>query len=169
MINPPLEVVEAGTVLLFSVDDLMRYHGPGYPGGVAHAYKVLERSLPLLAQGRPPERREIAIETAFAGPGGRDGFELVTRAGTGDRYVVNPGLARAERGATLERYVFVVRHRDVEVTLAIREGFVTDEFIGLARKEGRTGEEEAHLAVLKQEMADRLLARPAVEVYDHVE
>lgn len=38
----------AGRILGFTYDDLMRYHGPGFPGGVAHAFKVLERGLPLL-------------------------------------------------------------------------------------------------------------------------
>lgn len=48
----------------------------------------------------------------------------------------------------------------------LRDGFVTDEFIALARKDGRSAEEERNLAVLKLEMADRLLAKPATEVYD---
>ena len=43
---------------------------------------------------------------------------------------------------------------------------MTDEFIALSRKEGRSADEDRHLAVLKQEMADRLLAKPAAEVYD---
>lgn len=166
MTTPALEVAEAGTTLRFSFEDLLRYHGPGYPGGVAHAFKVLERALPLLWPDGPPERREIEVATAFRGPGARDGFELVTRAVTDDRYHVDHRLARPERGTTLERYVFILRYRGTEATLAIREGYVTDEFIALSRKEERSAAEEAHLAVLKQEMADRLLARPAVEVYD---
>ena len=43
-----LVVVERGRRLAFSFEDLLRYHGPGSPGGVAHAFKVLERALPLL-------------------------------------------------------------------------------------------------------------------------
>lgn len=166
MTSPVIEVAEAGTVLAFSFEDLLRYHGPGYPGGVAHAFKVMERGLPLLSPDGPPERREIQIETSFTGPGARDGFELVTRAVTGLRYIVDPGLARPERGPTLERYVFTLRYRRSAVTLVIRDGYVTDEFIALARKEGRSAEEESRLGVLKQEMADRLLAKSAVDVYD---
>lgn len=161
-----IDVAEAGTVLRFGFEDLLTYHGPRYPGGVAHAFKVLERALPLLSPDSPPERLEVEIETSFAGPGARDGFELVTRAVTGHRYVVNPALARPERGTTLARYVFVLRYRAMTATLAIREGFVTDDFIALSRKEPRSADEEAHLAVLKQEMADRLLARAAADVYD---
>ena len=90
-----LVVLDRGTRLEFGFDDLMRYHGPGSPGGVAHAYKVLERALPLLGED-PPERREVEVATAFGGPGARDGFELVLRAVTEGRYTVDPG-ARAAR------------------------------------------------------------------------
>ncbi|HEX7276665.1 MAG TPA: hypothetical protein VF244_04760, partial [Acidimicrobiales bacterium] len=156
-----LDVFEDGHRITFTFEDLMRYHGPGYPGGVAHAFKVMERALPLLEPDGPLERREVSIRTSFGGPGARDAFEMVLRTATGDRYVVDQALACPERGTTLERYVFGLTYRDRTVTLVIREGFVTDEFIALSRKEGRTPDEDAHLAVLKQEMADRLLARPA--------
>jgi hypothetical protein len=161
-----LEVVEDGHPITYRFDDLMKYHGPGSPGGVAHAYKVMERALPLLEPTGPVERREVSIETSFGGPGARDAFEMVLRTRTEDRYVVDPALARPERGPTLERYVFRLRYRGRTVTLVIREGFVTDEFIALSRREGRTPVEDAHLAVLKQEMADRLLSKAAVDVYD---
>lgn len=161
-----LAVLDRGRLLEFSFEDLMRYHGPHSPGGVAHAFKVLERALPLLEPAGPPERRELRIETAFGGPGARDGFELVTRAVTGDRYVVDPGLARPERGRALERFVFRLSHRGATVSLQCREGYVSDAFIDLARKEGRTAAEEARLDAMKREMAERVMGRPAGEVYD---
>src|SRR4051812_6757989 len=99
-----LAVLDRGARLEFGFDDLMRYHGPSSPGGVAHADKVLELALPLL--GDPPERREVEVATAFGGPGARDGFELVLRAVTEGRYAVGPGLARPARGWTRQRFVF---------------------------------------------------------------
>lgn len=161
-----LDVLDAGRLLRFGLDDLMRYHGPGYPGGVAHGFTAMRRVWPLLDPAGPPERRAIRVETAFRGPGGRDAIELVTRAVTEDRFLVTPELERPERGTTLERYVFRFHHRDRTVTVQIREGFVTDEFIALSRAPGRSAAQETHLAVLKQEMADRLLAVPPDEVYD---
>ncbi|WP_300010131.1 hypothetical protein [Pseudonocardia sp.] len=166
MTRGPIVVRDQGTVVRFGVQDLMRYHGPLFPGGVAHGFTAMERALPLLVADGIPERREIRVVTAFPGPGARDGIELVTRAVTEDRYVLDPALARPERGTTLERYVFRFALGERAVTVSIREGFVTDEFIALSRVRGRTATEEAHLAVLKQEMADRLLAVPADEVYD---
>ena len=153
-------------MIAFSFDDMLRYHGGGSPGGVAHAFKVLERALPLLDPDGPCERREIAVDTAFGGPGARDAFELVTRAVTGDRLRIDESLARPERGRTLERFVFRLRYRDRSVTLALREGFVTEEFIDLARTQSRSAEQERRLDTLKLEMADRVMARPAAEVYD---
>ncbi len=161
-----IEILDRGRLLTFSFEDLMTYHGPGSPGGVAHAFKVLERALPLLDPDGPCERREIVVETAFGGPGARDAFELVTRAVTEDRFRVDAGMARPERGRALERFVFRLGYRGRSTTLVVRDGFVSDEFIDLARTEGRTVEQERRLDVLKLDMADRVMARPADEVYD---
>jgi hypothetical protein len=161
-----IEVEDQGTALAYSFEDVMRYHGPGSPGGVAHAVKVMERVLPLLEPGGPPERREIEVETAFAGPGARDAFEMVTRAVTEGRYVVDDALARPEQGPTRERFVFRLGYRGRSVTVVLREGYVGEEFIALARTEERSAEQEDRLTVLKREMAELLLATPAAEVYD---
>lgn len=160
-----IEIVDGGRLLAFSFDDMLRYHGGGSPGGVAHAYKVLERALALLDPDGPCERREIVVETAFGGPGARDAFELVTRAVSDDRYRIDESLARPERGRTLERFVFRLTYRGRSVTLELREGFVTEEFIDLARTEGRSVDQERRLDVLKHELAERVMARAADEVY----
>jgi hypothetical protein len=161
-----IEVRERGQTLAYSFDDMLKYHGPGSPGGVAHAFKVLERALAELAPDGPPQRREITVRTSFGGPGARDGFEAVTRAVSGDRFTVDPALARPERGRALERFVFEVGYGGRSVTLLLREGYVTEEFIDLARKDGRTEDEEEHLDVLKSEMAARVMGAAAADVYD---
>lgn len=163
-----LRVREDGKDLAYSFADLMHYHGFGFPGGVAHAFKVMQRALPLLDGGNPPERREIEIRTAFKGLGARDAFEMVTRGLTEGRYVVDEALERPERGTSLMRYVFVLSYRGTTVRLLIRDGHVRDEFIVLGSKPSRTPEEDERLTWLKQDMADRLLAAPAAEVYDVV-
>jgi hypothetical protein len=165
-VSGSIVVLDQGESIAFTFEDLMRHHGPGSPGGVAHAYKVLERALPLLGADGPPERRELSVHTAFGGPGARDGFEMVTRAVTEGRYVVDTSLARPERGPAMERFVFRVGYRGRAVTLIVREGYVTDEFVALARKEERTGDEEALLQRLKLEMAGRVMSAAAGDVYD---
>jgi hypothetical protein len=163
-----IDVLDKGRLLAFSFDDMLKYHGPGSPGGVAQAFKILERAMALIGPDGPPERREINVRTSFGGPGARDAFELVTRAVTGERYVVDQSLARPERGRAMERFVFELTYRDRSTTLVVREGIVPDEFIDLARKDGKTGEEQARLDQLKLEMVDRVMGLPADEVYDAV-
>ena len=96
-----IEVVDHGQRIAYSLEDLMRYHGPGSPGGVAHAFKVLERGLPLLEPAGLCERREIVVETAFEGPGARDAFEMITRAVTGARYRIDHALARPRKAGSV--------------------------------------------------------------------
>ena len=45
---------------------------------------------------------------------------------------------------------------------------MTDEFIDLARTDSRNADQERRLDVLKREMAERVMSRPAAEVYDAV-
>ena len=106
------------------------------------------------------------MRTAFGGPGARDAFELVTRAVTGDRYVVDRSLARPELGTASERFVFELTYRDRTVTLSVREGIVPDEFIALARTDPRSPEQEERFAQLKLQMVEQVLPMPADEVYD---
>ena len=91
---------------------------------------------------------------------------MVTRAVTGDRFRIDAALARPERGRAMEAFVFRLSYRGRSATLAVRDGFVTDEFIDLARTEDRDADQERRLDALKRDMAGRVLARPAAEVYD---
>jgi hypothetical protein len=159
-----IALLDGGRPVAFSFEDMLRYHGPGSPGGVAHAYKVLERGLPLLAD-RPPERRAVTVRTAFGGPGARDAFELALRAVTEGRYEVDPSLARPERGMALERFVFLLAYRDQTVTLILCPGFVTEEFLALSRRDDRDPDDERLLARWKLDMAKRVMAAPAADVY----
>jgi hypothetical protein len=159
-------VSEDGRTLEFSFDEMVRYNGGDSPAGVAVAFKALELALPLLSEDDVLERRELAVETAFAGPGARDAFELVTRAVTGGRYVVDPALANLSIGRARERFVFTLRYRDAGVTLTLRDGFVTDDFIALTRQLSRTAEEEELLTEMKAELAACVMAARAEDVYD---
>ena len=161
-----IEVRERGQTIGYSFDDMMKYHGPGSPGGVAQAFKVMERGLPVLSPDRPAPRREVAVATSFGGPGARDGFEAVLRAVTGERYAVDASLARPELGRERERFVFVLTYEDRSVTLVLREGIVVPEFIDLVRTENRTEEQDERLEVLKAELAERTMATAAADAYD---
>lgn len=147
---------------------MLKYHGGGSPGGVAHAFKVLARGLPLLDGGRAVERRELRVETSFRGPGARDALELVTRAVTQDRLTIDSTLERPDLGTARERFVFRLRYRATGVLLTLRDGFVTEEFIALTRQDARTDDDEHRLTMMKSEMATRVMAAAAEDVYDAV-
>lgn len=159
-----LIVHESGTPLEFCFDDLMKYHGTEFPGGVAHAYCAMRHAVALLGD---VERREVTVRTAFPGPGGRDAVEMALRAVTGGRFTVDTALAEPDRGATLARYVWEFTHRDTTVTLRLRDaGFVTAEFIALGARADRTAADDARLRVLKAEMTERLLSATVGRVYE---
>lgn len=162
-----LRICDHGEVIEIRFDDLLKYHGRSFIGGVAHGFKAMQRALPLLANGEPPDRYEISILTAFPGPGARDAFEMVTRAVTGERYTVDlecgpPGAIASARG----RYFFRFTYKGTAVDLSLRDGIVRDEFIDLVRKGVSTAAEQERLNWLKQDMTDRMLALPPDQVYD---
>lgn len=159
-------VLDLGSEVSFSFDDMLRYNGRGSPGGVAQAFKVLERALPLLGPNGLLERREITIETPFGGPGARDAFELVTHAVTEGRFILDRSLVHPEQGRERQRFVFRLSYRGRAVTLLLREGFVTAEFLELAGRQTRTPEQERRLTELKKEMATLVMSAAAANVYD---
>ena len=163
-----IRVEERGRIIEFTYDDLMRYHGPGSPAGVATAFKVLQRAFAVLSPDKPPPRRAVVVRTAFQGPGARDDVEAVTRAVTDGRYTVDLALTRPLLGRLRQTFVFEVGIGDNSVTLTLRDGFVTEEFIDLVQKDGRSDEEEARLDELKAQLAQRIMSARATDVYDVV-
>lgn len=161
-----LTVLESGTAITFTFDDVMRYHGVHSPGGVAVAFQALQRAFAVLSPDAPPERRSVNVRTAFRGPGARDCFEAVTRAVTDGRYTVDRGLLRADRGRLLQDFVFEVGIDGATATVLLRDGFVDDEFIDLAGTEGRSEAQERRLGVLKAALAQRVMATPAADVFE---
>ncbi|BBY08089.1 hypothetical protein [Mycobacterium noviomagense] len=161
-----IRVQERGQILEFSFADMLRYAGPYSPAGVATAFKAMQRAFGLLSASEPPQRRSVRVRTAFQGPGARDGFEAVTRAVTDGRYTVDLSLARPDHGRLRQSFVFELGIGDRSATLLLRDGFVTDEFIDLATKTGRSPDEEARLDDLKTDLAERLMAAAAEDVYE---
>ncbi len=65
----------------------------------------------------------------------------------------------------MQDFVFQVVIAGRAVTLLLRKGFITDEFFDLAGKLERDQAEEAHLDRLKTQLAQRMLATSAEDVY----
>lgn len=165
-----ITVLEKGQKLEFSFEDLLKYHGVGYPGGVAHAFQVMQRAFPQLmtenfwSAGRSSSSPHFRVlEDVMLS-------RLVTRCVTDGRIHVDKDLPEA--AGILEsphgRYYFRFSYRGKTVVVTIRPGFVRQDFIEMARKPNRTEEEEVILAQMKRDMAKRLLEAKPEEVYDAV-
>lgn len=162
-----LVVLDQGEAISISFDDLLKYHGRSSIAGVAHAFKAMDRAFPLLSPGQAPERYDITVESGFPGGGARDAFEMVTRAVTGDRYGLLAGpLAADAPEAPGGHFCFRLAYRDSVVDLVLRAGLVPDDFLEVACRDNPTPFQAALSQQLKEEMAARLLALPAEEVYD---
>jgi hypothetical protein len=85
---------------------------------------------------------------------------------TDGRYAVDLSLARPDRGRLLQSFVFEIGIGDRSATLLLRDGFVAEEFINLAGKSDRSAAAEGRLDELQADLARRLLAAPADQVYD---
>ncbi|MEO7556004.1 MAG: hypothetical protein ABIV94_05305 [Acidimicrobiales bacterium] len=161
-----IEVQEQGTPVAFAFNEMLRFSGPGSPGGVALGFKAMEQSFAVLEPRGLVERREVVVATPFGGPGARDAWELVTRSLTDDRYVVDPALARPERGHTLRTFGFRITYRSRTASLLLRAGFVSDEFVRLAQATELTVDEQCTFVAMKQALADELMATPAADLFD---
>lgn len=160
-----ITVREQGKSLTFSFADINLYHGGGFPGGVVHGLKAMQAAFPLLSD-EPPERREVSLVTAFPGPGGRDAIEMVTRALTDGRLVVDRSIGGGNViDAPPGPYVWRFTYRGRTVEVVIRPGHVKEEFVRLGARTDKNPAEIARHEALKVEMAERLLPLPATEIY----
>lgn len=163
--QPQIQVIDNGQLLTISMDDILKYHGGLLPGGCAHAFQAMRAGFALLSDA-PLQRREIYVQTAFAGPGGRDTVEYVTRAYTGERATFNRALGTPDLFTELPgSYVWLFSYRGQTVRVEITGGWVRPEFVALGQKSQRTPEENTHLIYLRQEMADRLMAAKPSDIY----
>jgi hypothetical protein len=157
-------VQERGQLLEFSYTDMLCYAGPHSPAGVAASLKVMQRAFAAISPNQPPQRRAVIIRTALVESGARDGFESVTRAVTDGRYTVDLTLARPDRGKVLQSFVFQVSMAGRAVTLALRPGFITAEFVKLASRAERTQAEESVYDQVNAQLAQHMLASSAEDV-----
>lgn len=159
-----ITVFENGNELVFSYEEIIKYHGHGFPGGVVHGLKAMQAGFALFDE--KIERREVNVVTAFGGPGGRDSVEVVTRALTDGRYTVDKSLSPGNViDAFPGPYVWRFAYRGKTVDVRIKQGHVREEFVRLGANPDRTAQEDERLEYLKSEMAQRLLPLPAGDIY----
>ena len=163
-----ITVRENGKTIRISYEEIMKYHGVGYPGGAAYALKVMQRVFPLLDGGQPPERRELVIETAFTGKGGRDAFEMVTRCVSDGRYHVDSDMPEARSAVESPggHYYFRFRYRDKSIAAKLLPEFGHEEFNCISAKTEKTPEDLQTLTRMRLELAERVLKAAPEAVYE---
>ena len=161
-------VQELGQLLEFSYTDMLCYAGPHSPAGVASAFKVMQRAFAALSRNQPPQRRSIVIRAAFDEPGIRDGFEAVTRAVTDGRYIIEPALARPDRGRHSARLRLPGHHQRPHGDADAAARLHHRRLLALSGKPERDQADEAHLDELKTQLAQQILAASAEDVYELV-
>lgn len=131
-----LKVMDHGDILELSFDDLKKFHGTISICGLTVSFKVMQAAWEALAAGAPIPRAELSVATAFPGPGARDGFEMVMRAVTREKYWIETNvtpsdqIAEAAKGA----YFFRITGNKRIVTLGLKPDMVPSEFVPLRRR-----------------------------------
>ena len=166
-VTESLQVVDGETTIAFTFEDMMAYHGPHSPAGVAMAFKVMQRAFGHLSAGLPPPRRSVAVRTAFRGPGARDGFEVVTRGVTEGRYMVDRSAAAVRPRAPARGFRLRGRPSRPDSDILLRDGFVTEEFIDLGpHREANRPAGRAARRIESRTGATHPVPTPAADVFD---
>ncbi|QDR82408.1 hypothetical protein [Sporomusa termitida] len=175
--EPVLLVKDHQDVLAITFQDMVKYHGREFIGGVALAFKLLELAFSQLSPAEPPAREKFAILIGVQGPGIIDGLEMVTRAKSRAAMLVDPQTASTKAAPDAAdgcggRYYFEITYHHRQRIYSLKHGLLPAEFITLAYKthDGTlTAAEATRLALLKEEIAGFLLSRPAAALFDVME
>ena len=171
--NSTLKVKDRDTVLDIFYEDMIKYHGRFFIGGVAMAFKALEMAFDTLAPGEIPEREQISFLTGLglAGMGVIDGVEMVTRARSRDKINTDIRLVKGRPAPDAPnggKYYFEVEYGSRAIGFAIKDGLIPEKFISLSRKAfvGPLSEDEAtELQQLKEELAAILMSKETKDLF----
>ncbi len=91
-----LAVADQHGEIIFQLEDLVRYSGMGGLIGSGIVLKLLSRAFADLSPNQPPIRSELFILSSFPGSDVVDGIELVTKAVSTGRYILDTEKAPKE-------------------------------------------------------------------------
>ena len=140
---------------------------------MAIAYQAIKYGFSRLTPDRIPERKETGFFSGMSGSGVLDGAEMVLRARTRGTLVVDQALGAdaAASGGCHGRFYFEVRVGNNKIGLVLKEKFIVDEFIDLAKgfNEGSLiSSQLERLQTLKEDLASSIMATPTDQVFDIV-
>ena len=172
-IQPAIQIRDRESLLSIPYENLVNYHGREFIGGVALAFQLLRFAFDNLASGCAPQRDEIAVKLAVNGPGIIDGIEMVTRARSRGKLVVDAALATGIDAPDAAdglggRYYFEIELAGQQLCCSLKPEVLPDEFIVLAHKthDGSISPMETRrLQTLKEEIAAELLSLEPAELF----
>ncbi len=149
-------------------EEILKYHGQDYYGGVALALKVLQLGFSLLLGEQVPHRNKIRIVVGFDPPGVMDAIEFVTRAQTRRHLTVDPEPPKGP-DSVFGKYYFEVHYENQKVNLWLKPGILPDDFTMLARKAFAgiaDSHERARWTEYKKKIGDHLLTLEPADILD---
>lgn len=160
-------IKDRNDILQIHYEDLIKYHGRLFIGGVAMAFKAMQLASRLLS-GRDGiwSREKISFKSAM-GPEARgvlDAVEMATRALTSGDLIADtsiPARIPAPRSPNGGKYYFEFHYDGTVLAIAVKEGIIARDFIDYARKELSGSikySEESRLQEVKEELAAALMA-----------
>ncbi|SFM32785.1 hypothetical protein [Pelosinus propionicus] len=170
-----LTIKDGNDLLTIDYNDMLKYHGRQFIGGVALAYKLLDLALRELVPDEVPVRDRITVMLGVYGPGIIDGIEMVTRAMRRNALLVKPQLAADKLAPDAAdgqggKYYFEIAYDNDKLNITLKPGLLPNEFIKLAYKthDGTITEgEQLRLQHLKEEIAQFLLTQKPEDVFDY--
>lgn len=168
-------IKDQDTVLHISYEDLIKYHGRHFIGGVAMAFKVMELAFSKLAPGEIPSREKIHVVVGVEGPGIHDGIEMVTRAKSRNALLVSQEVAKDKDAPDAAdgkggKYYFEFVYGSKKLVLSLKPGLLPREFIELSYKthEGTIKEQEkVRLKNLKESIAAFIMDSEVESLFDY--
>ncbi len=157
-----------------SYEDMVRYHGRAFIGGVAMGYKLLELASETISNG-VLERASFRMVSAVSGPGILDAVELATRARSRGALTVDAGLAKQQEAVDAAdgqggKYYFEIFYKNRQLQVRLKDGVAPEEFLLLARKthDGSiSAAEKTRLQQLKEEIAAFIMTKRATELFEY--
>ena len=166
-----IRLIDDATVVEFTWNGIFAYLGFRNIIASALMTRLFVRAFADLSPGRPPDREEISMLTAFPGPGILDSIELVTRLPIRhpERLVINPGAGPAEAPeAPKGRFYFEVGVASMRRGYWPPEELFDDHFRDQVRhyqSGSGTPEEQRDYRAFKEEKTHAILDYPEERIF----
>ncbi|MEN3931139.1 hypothetical protein WJT86_08720 [Microvirga sp. W0021] len=156
-------------VIAIGRDDLVRYTGPDQIVASALCLRLFARAFSDLSPEAPPHRNDIRVLVAFPGDGILDCVEMITRARTRNRLVIDTEAGPPEAPLSVAgRFYFEIAIGKKAMGYWLAKGFFTDSFIEqIKRHQDGTGstQELADYQIAKHALIGRLLGAPDEQLF----